>query len=66
MARRQLDQRPPLPGHGRVENYTDAFLTSAGCLLFMTLVAIWAYAGFGAALIAAFLLNYAINRGTRH
>lgn len=41
-----------------VENYTDAFLVSAGVILFMMLFAIWAIWG----LIAAGLVSWGLDR----
>lgn len=60
---RQHDEtRPPLPGHGRMENYTVAFLISAGCLLFTVLFALWALWGISAPLLAAFLADRWLRR----
>jgi len=50
-------ERPPLPGAGYLEDYTGAFLVSAGVLCFVLLFAIWAAWGFGVALILAFLVE---------
>lgn len=55
--------RPPLPGHGRaVENYTNAFLVSAGALLFCLLIALWAQFGFLAPLVLAWACDRALSR----
>ncbi len=59
---RESFERPPLPGAGYLENYTTAFLVSAGALLFVILFAIWALWGLPVALVAAFFANRAIPR----
>ncbi|WP_298296967.1 hypothetical protein [uncultured Litoreibacter sp.] len=46
---------------GRVENYTTAFLWSAGLVLFMGLVALWASFGYLAALLGAGVIRLAIG-----
>ncbi len=60
--RRPNHDRPPLPGHGQMEDYTGAFLVSAGCVLFMALFAIWALLGFLAALFSGYSTDRAISR----
>jgi hypothetical protein len=60
------DSRSPLPGHGRpVENYTNAFLVTAGALLFCLLGTLWAVWGLLAPLAAAWALDRAISRLSR-
>lgn len=59
--RRHAD-RPPLPGHGRLEEYTVPFLFSAFCLLLMALVAIWTAWGLAPALAACWALDRLISR----
>ena len=44
--------------HGRVENYTDAFLTTLGVILFMALWTIAALMGFLWAMIMAYGLDH--------
>lgn len=53
-----MSYRRPLPGHGRAENYTNAFLVSAGGLLFLIFMVIWAVWG----LIAALGLAYGTDK----
>lgn len=50
-------QQPP----GPVENYTDAFLWSAGVALFMGLFVLWAVFGYAAPLVAGFVLRLGID-----
>lgn len=57
-----MSHRPPLPGHGRAENYTNAFLISAGGLLFMVFFVIWALWGLLAALGLAYGTDKSISR----
>lgn len=52
-----LSQKPP----GTVEDFTDAFLVSAGMLLFCGLFALAALTGFFWALLAAACMNRAIG-----
>lgn len=54
---RESSERPPLPMAGYMENYTNAFLVTAGALTFMSLVAIWAIFGLPFAVTLAFLIE---------
>ncbi len=62
MNRHKLDERPALPGSGRVEDYTTAFLWSFGGVLFIGLFAIWAIWGLPVALAAGWLGDKAVQR----
>ncbi len=62
---RHRPERPPLPGTGYMENYTTAFLWSAGVLVFMALLTLWASMGFPAALFAATVSDRLILRRAR-
>lgn len=57
MQNREQDTRPPLPGAGQMEDYTNAFLVSFGVLVFMVLCAIWAWIGLPLTLVAVYLVN---------
>lgn len=59
------EERPPLPGHGTMEDYTRPFLVSAWVLVFCGLFALWAAWGFAAALLAAVAADRAILRAAR-
>lgn len=65
--RREDDYDPKYPG--RVEDYTNAFLVSAGVLCTMFLWVIWAIWGFAAALFLSWTADRAIafedRRGRR-
>ncbi len=60
--RREFEDRPPLPGAGRMEDYTVPFLIAAGVLCFVILFAIWAAWGLPVALLLAFLANKALPK----
>ncbi|MBV0912689.1 hypothetical protein [Anianabacter salinae] len=62
MKRYDLHERPPLPGTGRVEDYTTAFLWSFGALVFIALFTIWAAFGFPLALAAGYLADIGMRR----
>ncbi len=62
---RHLPERPPLPGSGYMDDYTTAFLWSAGVLVFMALLTLWAALGFPAALVAATVSDRLILRRAR-
>ena len=57
----QRNPRPPLPGHGLVENYTMPFLVVSGVLFYITLVTLWANFGLAIAVIVAALSDRAIT-----
>lgn len=59
---RDSHERPPLPGHGRMEDYTVPFLWSAGVLALIALFALWATWGLPAAVIAAVAADRLILR----
>ena len=56
------DSRPPLPGAGQLDDYTDAFLVVAGVLVFITLFVIWASAGMPVAVMLAYLADRVLLR----
>jgi hypothetical protein len=60
---REFEDRPPLPGAGRMENYTGPFLVVAGVLCFVMLFALWAAWGLPAVLALAALVNWALPKG---
>ena len=51
------NQRPPLPGAGYAEDYTNAFLVSFGMLVFVLLFALVGLIGFAATVISSFLFD---------
>jgi len=59
---RDSDERPPLPGAGYMEDYTGAFLISAGVLVFIALFAIWAAFGLPVTLILAVISERLMRR----
>jgi hypothetical protein len=60
--RRHLDERPPLPGSGYLEDYTVPFLWSAGALIFIGLFALWAIWGLPLILVLALLAHRLLPR----
>ncbi|MDJ0630945.1 MAG: hypothetical protein QNJ44_21990 [Rhodobacter sp.] len=60
--RREHYERPPLPGAGYLEDYTDAFLVVAGVLCFVGLFALWAVFGLPFVVIVSVLADRLIVR----
>ncbi|MDJ0826444.1 MAG: hypothetical protein QNJ16_13150 [Rhodobacter sp.] len=60
--RREHYERPPLPGAGYLEDYTTAFLVSAGALCFVGLFAVWAVFGLPFTIVLAVLADRLIAR----
>ncbi|MEM1388404.1 MAG: hypothetical protein AAGG54_12400 [Pseudomonadota bacterium] len=59
--RRERPDRPLLPGHGQMEDYTAAFLVAAWVLCFFGLLAIWAAWGFAVAIVISAAADYALQ-----
>ena len=59
---RESRDRPPLPGEGQMQNFTDAFCVTAGVLLFVCLVAIWANYGLLVILVATYFIDRFLKR----
>lgn len=51
---RDSQSRPPLPGAGYMEDYTNAFLVSAGALCFLILCVLWVMFGLPFVAVAAY------------
>lgn len=60
--KREIEERPPLPGAGYMEDYTVPFLWMAGLLTFIALFALWAAWGLPVALACAWVANHLIGR----
>ena len=59
---RPYEDRPQLPGAGRVEDYTTPFLIVAGMLCYVALFTLWAMCGLPVALVSAVLVDRVIPR----
>lgn len=59
----EKSERPPLPGSGHMENYTGAFLVSAGVLCFFLLCTLWAMFGLPFVITLAILTERLFLRG---
>lgn len=59
---REKPERPPLPGHGYMEDYTGAFLVAAGVLCFMALTAVWALLGWPIAVACGLCADWIMRR----
>lgn len=59
---RESRDRPPLPGEGQMQDFTDAFFVTAGVLLFVCLVAIWANYGLPIILVTTYFAHKVLRR----
>jgi hypothetical protein len=64
--RNSLHERPPLPGQGHMENYTNAFFVSVFPLVFMVLCVLWVIIGYPLTLATAYVTDKLINRASRN
>lgn len=59
---RDSDERPPLPGAGYMENYTNAFLISFGVIVFIALFVVWAVFGMPFTIVLALMTERFVLR----